>query len=473
MPLPTNFLQDLFASTQNGTVEPQQNAFGRILAGLGGQDPTQLPDMGPVQSPGMTQADMPAAPSMPEAARPRRSVLDMIGGLADTLANVGGAPAQYQTMLDARRAREIAEEDRKYQLDNRPLEQRLMQQKLATGDQSVEAGSLELQGARNQMLGAAGNGLRQVFARTGPAGLAKAWPLIAQQMGIPDEQAAAIGEAIVTDPQGTLDALFPDPTMTKGGSKAKEIQIYEMLKADGDEETAAAYREQLASGGGEKPMTAYQREQVRLAEARLGLARDRYENPPASAAQQKTAQADEDRAAGQAALNSTLDELTGLYDQLDEMGAMVNPKKGTGANIAARARASGLGQLVEGAVGTQAQELRDRIESIRPGLMQQLAKATGMSSKQLDSNADVKLFMQTVTDPTRSYEANQRAIAGLRRLLVAPPRQTTPAPRRAPAPRQKGQPRQLAAPPKVGTVRQGYKFMGGDPANPKSWRKVQ
>lgn len=54
--------------------------------------------------------------------------------------------------------------------------------------------------------------------------------------------------------------------------------------------------------------------------------------------------------------------------------------------------------------------MRDRIGSIRPNLMQSIAQATGMTGKQLDSNADVKLFAQTVSDPTKSYEANIAAI---------------------------------------------------------------
>jgi hypothetical protein len=94
-------------------------------------------------------------------------------------------------------------------------------------------------------------------------------------------------------------------------------------------------------------------------------------------------------------------------------------------------------------VGTEAQVKRDRINSIRPALMQSLAKATGMGAKQLDSNADVKLFMQTVTDPTASYEANQAAVAGLERFLemyakpegapAAAPSRAAPVRRTAPA----------------------------------------
>jgi hypothetical protein len=114
-----------------------------------------------------------------------------------------------------------------------------------------------------------------------------------------------------------------------------------------------------------------------------------------------------------------LDELRGIYTDLHKMGAMVSPAQSKDKNVVARIRASGIGQTLEGAVGTEAQTKRDRIASIRPGLMQSLAKATGMTGKQLDSNADVKLFMQTVTDPTKSYEANIEAINGLERFLRA------------------------------------------------------
>lgn len=419
MGLSPNFLQDLIAATQGGTIEPAGNAFGEALSG-----------------------PLPAATSMPASAvgqparipsdpvtnsRPRRSVLDIIGGVGDVFATVGGAPAQYQPNLDARLARQNAAEDRTRMIDIEALKKQQMEQQLTRGTQEIEGGSIDLQNAENGLIGSAGAGLRQVFGRSGAAGVQKAWPLVAQTLGIPPEQAEKIGAAFQADPEGTLAALFPDPVV-KAGSKAKEVQIYELLKAD-DPEAAEAYAANLTNPT--KPMSEYQREQVRLAEGRLGLARDRYENPPATAGQRtagaKGAAAAEERAASAANLDATLNELTGIYDQLNDMGAMVNPKKGTAANIAARLRASGAGQLVEGAVGTQAQELRDRVESIRPGLMQQLAKATGMTGKQLDSNADVKLFMQTVTDPTRSYEANQRAIKGLRRLLTNPPRAAAPA----------------------------------------------
>jgi hypothetical protein len=114
-----------------------------------------------------------------------------------------------------------------------------------------------------------------------------------------------------------------------------------------------------------------------------------------------------------------LDELRTIYNDLHNMGAMVSDKQSAGSNISARLRASGLGQTLEGAVGTKAQTQRARVASIRPQLMQAIAKATGMTGKQLDSNADVKLFMATVTDPAAPYESNIAAINGLERFLKA------------------------------------------------------
>jgi hypothetical protein len=125
--------------------------------------------------------------------------------------------------------------------------------------------------------------------------------------------------------------------------------------------------------------------------------------------------------------DNLLKELSGIYDKLNAGGAMVNPDHSTTGNVLSRVRSSRLGQLAEGTIGTQAQTLRDRVGSIRPQLMQTLAKATGMTGKQLDSNADVKLFMQTVTDPSASYQANQAAIAGLRRFLASNSKAAAPA----------------------------------------------
>lgn len=46
----------------------------------------------------------------------------------------------------------------------------------------------------------------------------------------------------------------------------------------------------------------------------------------------------------------------------------------------------------------------------RPLLLQAIMKATGMSAKQMDSNAELKLYLATATDPQKGLEANLEAL---------------------------------------------------------------
>ena len=435
MALPSNFLGDLIASTQGGTVEPPApNAFGQAL-----QAGSALPDLSPIQTPGMTSAQAGAMPRIAEA-RPRRSILDMIGGIADTVATVGGAAPLYQQNLDAQRAREIANEDRQYQIEQRPIEQQMAQLKLQRGQQEVASGALDLQGARNELLNSAGAGMRQVFGQSGTEGVLKAWPLLAKNLGIPDEQAAKIGESLATDPEATIAALFPDPTLAKGGSKAKEVQIYELLKSEGDTETAAAYRKALASGGGEKPMTAYQREQVRLAEERLGLARDRYENPPQSAAQRNMSAKEAAAAAQkeQAVVGATqfLDDLEGVVNDLNDSGGMTNSNQSIAGTLGTAARE--YLPLVERVTSPEGFAARERLDGLlTQGVSSLLPLLTGMTigSKNMDAAKEMENLKRAVVS-AKSYDAAIAAINQYRRNLQAQIRTkqetSAPAPRAAP-----------------------------------------
>lgn len=475
MALPPNFLGDLLASTQGGTVEPSApNAFGQAIQGA------TLPEAGPIPMRAMTAADAGQGPTIPEA-RPRRSILDMIGGVADTIASVGGAAPLYRQNLDAQRAREIAEEDRRYEIETRPLERQLAEQRLARGNQEIEGGALDLQGARNALLNSAGAGLRQVFGRSGAEGVQKAWPLLAKQLGIPDEKAAQIGEALGADPEGTLAALFPDPTLASRGSKAKEIQIYEMLAANGDEETAAAYLKGLASGGGEKPMTAYQREQVRLAEARLGLARERYENPPPSASERgataKEAAAQIKQEQALVGATDFLDELDGVIEDLNASGGMSNAAQGIGGTLGAAARENL--PLVERLTSPEGFAARERLDGLLTrGVSQLLPLLTGMSigSKNMDAAKEMENLKRAIAS-AKSYEAAKAAIDEYRRnlntqikLKSAPqstPRQAAPASRsRAPA-------RQTKSIPQIRSVGEYHKLPPGPYIDPNGVRRIK
>lgn len=435
-----------------------------ILASLAGPAPTSLggstnvlqaisgaapPPVAPEQGPYYPEAAAaPVAaappPPPPTAAKPtddhpkkRNSVIDVIGRLADTFATVGGAPALYQPTLDSREDRVLKLGDHAREVDMDGLRKTL-------AEQQVTAGALDPVLDARKRLGTA------LGAVAGNPAAAALWPAVAEQAGIDPQQSAAIQAQLQANPDSA--GIFAKALGADTGNLGKNV----FFGADANGKTVAyqvgpdgkphvldfggaltpnAPVKVVDTGGGQAIVEGTNVRRILPKTARpdtilttntsrdVAAGNNRTAIPiagmPARAAPGKGAAAGDDNSAMVTTARGNLSELRGIYGNLKKMGAMVSPTQSGGKNVLNRVRASGVGQLAEGALGTQAQTERDRIGSIRPGLMQSIAKATGMTGKQLDSNADVKLFMQTVTNPAASYEANIRAINGLERFLVA------------------------------------------------------
>lgn len=395
----------------------------------------------PVQAP-----SPPPAPAAAEPPRQRRSLLDTIGRISDVLAKVGGADALYQPTLDAR-------EDRTLKLGDHGRQVSADEIKLATD-------KFTLGNSQNTRVGQVARGVKAILAANPNADPNETWSVLAQRMQLDPVTTESIGRAIAANP-GYIDGLITgntDPKLQQskyGGSVVYAKDEHGKLVAFQPGLNDEAGRNILPEGytpidppkfvdtgnaqvgygsrsgnparilpKGEKPGF---RGGVPINE-RAGYSGGRPTAPLPS----KDGKTGADPAMIETA-QGNLDELRTIYADLHSMGAMVSPAQAADKNVVARIRASGIGQLLEGAVGTKAQTQRDRVASIRPQLMQSLAKATGMTGKQLDSNADVKLFMQTVTNPATSYESNLKAIAGLERFLHANAKRNataaTPAPR--------------------------------------------
>jgi hypothetical protein len=422
---PANVLQTIMGPS------PEQ-----VNNGLPGMDASP-----PAPSPVMAAANA-ASPPMPKK---RRSLLDTIGRISDVLATVGGAQALYQPTLDAREDRSLAlgDHDRKVNAE----EIALATNKFALGD------------AQNVRLGQAARGLQAIKASGGD--ITKAWPVIAQRMQLDPATVESVGQALATNPTA-LDGLIAATTDPKYDQSKYGGSVVYGKDANGN---LVAYQPSLGNdsarnilpdgvtpidplkfvdtGNAQVGVGTRSGSPVRILpksatpDARLGANTRLTISREGNVSRERTAAMKSGtNKAGDPAMIETaqgnLDELRGIYNDLNRRGAMVSPKQAADKNVVARIRASGIGQTLEGAVGTEAQTQRDRIASIRPQLMQSLAKATGMTGKQLDSNADVKLFMQTVTNPAASYEANMAAIDGLERFLKANAKKPVVAPRSTP-----------------------------------------
>jgi hypothetical protein len=119
---------------------------------------------------------------------------------------------------------------------------------------------------------------------------------------------------------------------------------------------------------------------------------------------------------GAGTVASVVADLRDKYNQLNEGGGIVNQDRGAIANMGASFGSSSLGQTLGGAVGTKNQTARDTIAMTRPLLLQSIMKATGMSAKQMDSNAELKMYLATATDPTKGYQANVEALDRIEKL---------------------------------------------------------
>ena len=109
-------------------------------------------------------------------------------------------------------------------------------------------------------------------------------------------------------------------------------------------------------------------------------------------------------------MDSAIATLRDAYSRLEEGGGITSTENGTMGNLAASTSSSDVGQTVGRMFGTNNQSARNDVAMTRPVLLAALMKSTGMSAKQMDSNAELKLWIATATDPKLDVESNRRAL---------------------------------------------------------------
>jgi hypothetical protein len=136
-------------------------------------------------------------------------------------------------------------------------------------------------------------------------------------------------------------------------------------------------------------------------------------NPQAAQQLQKS----KTKAEAKEQLSGVVQQLNNSYTALEKGGGITSTGQGTLANIRAAAGSSGIGQAIGGALGTENQRQRQEIEQTRPLLLNLIKEATGMSAQQMNSNAEMNLYLKAATDPTLSVEANRSALANLDKMF--------------------------------------------------------
>lgn len=130
-----------------------------------------------------------------------------------------------------------------------------------------------------------------------------------------------------------------------------------------------------------------------------------YSPAAAKAMKDQKAQADAKKDVG-----SQIQGLRDSYDTLNRNYGITSENNKPGSNFGAWLSSTAPGQWVGRLAGSENATARDDIRMSRPGLMQSIVKASGMSAKQIDSNAELKLMLDQATDPQAGYEANVKAL---------------------------------------------------------------
>jgi GH24 family phage-related lysozyme (muramidase) len=119
---------------------------------------------------------------------------------------------------------------------------------------------------------------------------------------------------------------------------------------------------------------------------------------------------------GQANIDKTLDKMMGTYEQLLTSGDMISSKTATADPLGTLGRylkGTTVGQETEKALGSKAQDRRNRISALRGQLLQDIKEATGQTSKELDSNFELKTALERLGDPTMSIESIRAIVSDI------------------------------------------------------------
>jgi hypothetical protein len=122
--------------------------------------------------------------------------------------------------------------------------------------------------------------------------------------------------------------------------------------------------------------------------------------------------------AGKSQLADDLENLRASYVALDKMRAIPSTERNVLSNIGSATAASGVGQLLGRAGGTEAQVERDVINSARTRLVNSIKNATGMSAQQLNSNVELQTMLKSISDPGQSIQAALRIIGDIEDAYV-------------------------------------------------------
>jgi hypothetical protein len=161
-------------------------------------------------------------------------------------------------------------------------------------------------------------------------------------------------------------------------------------------------------------------------------------------------------------VSSLLQKLRNAYETLNTAEAIPSSERGAFANVFDYLSTTGAGREVQRALGTAANKPLNEITGARKLLATAIKNATGMSAQEMNSNVELQLTLDALTDPTQGYESAISQLDTLEQLYGTGGAQTPPPSNVAP------QKTPVAKPP-AGISADDWKFM--TPEERRLWQK--
>jgi hypothetical protein len=123
-------------------------------------------------------------------------------------------------------------------------------------------------------------------------------------------------------------------------------------------------------------------------------------------------------------VSSLLQKLRNAYETLNTAEAIPSSERGAFANVFDYLSTTGAGREVQRALGTAANKPLNEITGARKLLATAIKNATNMSAQEMNSNVELQLTLDALTDPTQGYESAISQLDTLEQLYGAGGAQT-------------------------------------------------
>lgn len=160
-------------------------------------------------------------------------------------------------------------------------------------------------------------------------------------------------------------------------------------------------------------------------------------------------------------VSTLLQKIRSAYETLNKAEAIPSTERGTIENVFDYLSTTGPGREIQRALGTKANKSLNEITGSRKLLATAIKNATGMSAQEMNSNVELQLTLDALTDPTQGYESAISQLDTLEQLYGAGNAKTateTKGPRKTPVDK-----------PPAGISADDWKFM--TPEERRLWQK--